>query len=253
MSLAYGSATRQSSTNMDRSYEYLEADQGLFILAEALGMGAKGSEILDLSINSLVDALLPKLSMNPNPGALTNALMQAYQDTGNQIQRQNLDGGLCVTTVLLSGMMAVIGHIGSNRAYLLSADTIDCLTTDHTIEEHAAEMGYQSPGDAFSPMVYSVLGQADQSLDTLVHPLRTGTALLLITDGVYRAGAQVMNLGQGDKIIFPLNDEELLKIITQSPDAQSACEGLTEDAHRRSTRDSASAILITNDYPFGGC
>jgi len=253
MNLSYGTATQQSSVrrmNLDRTFAYMEEERGLFMIAEAIGSVDAGSTALDSAIESISNALLPGLREPHNAGVLLNTLLAAYQQANERIIQANPDSGVSATTILINGQTVFIGHVGSTRAYAIAPDTIDCLTGDHTVEEQAVEFGYEQIGDPYEPMLYRIIGQLDEAADTLIHPLAPGTAILLVTDGVYRAGAQVINMGAGSKLVFPLNDDEILRVIHESANPQDVCERLVAEAHRRSNRDSATAVFISNGFSF---
>jgi protein phosphatase len=258
-SLTYGSSTQagRSRKNRDAVFaamlkgqgSYQHPQIGVFIVAD--GIGSDRQEAAHIAVSTIAayvqaGALLSTIRAN----AILQSITEAYQKATRTIQQQKLDAGVSATMALVSGETAYIGHIGCTRAYAISAQAVDCLTTDHTIEEMSLELGVDFAGDAYAPVLYRVIGQNDETPDTLIHPLSSGTALLLVSDGVYRAGAQLIEFEAAEQVVLPISEDEILHIITASTSAQDACERLVADAISRSGGDDVSAVLVCHDFAF---
>jgi protein phosphatase len=86
---------------------------------------------------------------------------------------------------------AWIGHIGDSRAYLLRADRLHRLTTDHSTAQSMLNRGLISLEEAQSHPDATVLTrnlgkQPDVEIEIEQHPLAIGDTLLLCSGGVWR-------------------------------------------------------------------
>jgi protein phosphatase len=82
-----------------------------------------------------------------------------------------------------------LAHIGDSRAYLIRAQCITALTTDHSFVQHLVSEGRISPEEARTHPQQNVLlravGMEDRSPpDVTIHPLQPHDILILCTDGL---------------------------------------------------------------------
>jgi PPM family protein phosphatase len=236
--LTYGTATTTGqgrSTNQDGVY----ANNGLFIVVD----GQQATPLVIETISQYLHAQSLDSATN-----ILKALTQAYSKATEVLQQQGFDATASATTVYISDGNAYIAHIGNTRAYSVNKHTLDLLTTDHVMEEKTLEFGMDFAGDAFAPVLYRALGQMGEVPDTLIHPLKVGTGILLLSDGVYRAGAQLIEFDEVEHVRLPLDDKTILKIIQQANDAQSACNALIAKAQHEGSDDDLSAVFIQSNF-----
>lgn len=243
--LTYGLATSVGQVRKI-NHDAVFADNGIFMIVD--GMGAEGQQIAQWVIKEISTHLQTKSITNAN--LAINALTEAYTKATAAIHQQGNKGGASATTVVIKGEMAYLGHVGNTRAYAVARQSFELLTTDHTMEEKSLEFGMNFGGDPYSPVLYRAVGLSDEAPDTLLHPITAGTGILLISDGIYRTGAHMIEFDGGEEVILPLDDEAMAKIIREAQSAQAACDALIAAANEHGGSDNLSAIFISNEFVF---
>ncbi|OIO26227.1 hypothetical protein AUJ14_02405 [Candidatus Micrarchaeota archaeon CG1_02_55_22] len=176
------------------------------VLAVFDGMG--GHEGGEIASGAALDGL------NAHAGALTNnaeldGLRRAIMSAHNAALRATVNisserpPGTTVAAAAVSGNTAHIAHAGDSRAYLLRDGVLTQLTQDHRVQR----------------ILYNCIGSKAvvPRVDVSTHQLRTGDALLLVTDGV--SGR--------------LSDEELAQHIQRASSAQAAAESICNEIQSR--------------------
>lgn len=133
-------------------------------------------------------------------------------------------------------------HVGDTRCYHVHDNSIQCLTTDHTIGEltrtsqRPSSEKKSSAGDDTQPprsmnhALYNVIGGKDKSLDPQVGraQLELGDSLLLCSDGLTRY----------------LSDEQILRAVCDEEEsAEQICQFLIEESNRRGGEDNITVVL----------
>lgn len=236
--LTYGMA---SSAGQGRStnYDGVFASNGLFIVAD----GEQASQLVIEAVSNHLQA-----QSLTSAKSILNALTEAYSKATEALEEQGFGSTASATTVYISDGQAYIAHLGNTRAYAVNKYTLDLLTTDHTMEEKTLEYGMDFAGDQFSPVLHRAVGQAGEVPDTLIHALKVGTGILLLTDGVYRAGAQLIEFDEVEQVRLPMDDKTILKIIQRATDAQAACDALIAEAQQQGANDDLSAVFIQSNF-----
>jgi serine/threonine protein phosphatase PrpC len=236
--LTYGTAT---TTGQGRStnHDVVFASNGLFIVAD----GQQAAQLV-------IETISQYLQTQPLTDAksILNTLTQAYTKATEVLQQQGFEATASATTVYISDGTAYIAHVGNTRAYAVNKYTLDLLTTDHVMEEKTLEYGMDFAGDVFDPVLHRAIGLVGEVPDTLTHPLKVGTGILLLSDGVYRAGAQLLEFDDVEQVRLPLDDKAILKIVQQSADAQTACDALITAAQYHGSNDDLSAVFIQANF-----
>ncbi len=103
-----------------------------------------------------------------------------------------LHSGMGTTAELLTicGDMFVLGHVGDSRTFRCYNNTIEQLTTDHSLVQEQVDRGVISKKQASESKFKNVLlrvvsGEADLEVDISYGKIRPGTIFLLCTDGLY--------------------------------------------------------------------
>jgi PPM family protein phosphatase len=144
--------------------------------------------------------------------------------------------GTTVTAALVdaqSGTVAV-GHVGDSRAYLLRNDTLEQLTTDHSLVAELVQSGVLTPEEALRHPQRSAITRAlgtEPSVDveTLTVEGRPGDLYLVCSDGVPAM----------------LADEDICAAIDGSGrDPAAAAEALVAAANARGGEDNITVVLF---------
>jgi serine/threonine protein phosphatase PrpC len=142
-------------------------------------------------------------------------------------------GGTTLTAVLLLGSLMTIGHVGDSRAYLFSNGHGEVLTRDHSLVKRLEELGQLTEAEAAvhpqRNVLYKAIGQgANLEVDVLTHPVPKDGFLMLCSDGLWGVVAE----------------EDIERIVWNSPHPQIACDELVRAANAAGGPDNITAILV---------
>jgi PPM family protein phosphatase len=142
------------------------------------------------------------------------------------------------TTVVLAvwrkGPELFIANLGDSRAYLVRDSIIEQLTVDHSLAQALVENKTISPAEAkehrFRNVLWKYLGSKEvgEGPEVKVLPIQPGDRFLLCTDG----------------LTGPVNDQQILKVLLETPDVQAAADALGQLALDQGSRDNVSCIVI---------
>ncbi len=230
---------RERARNED-SY-FLKADSGIALLAVADGMGGHraGNVASGLAVSSaeqLWDDLDRTNSFTPEKARtimcsmVLNANSLILDEADHSSARQGM--GTTLTSGLLYDNRLTIGHIGDSRAYLVHNGKIKLLTRDHSLLEQLIASGQVKPEEAHNHPQRHVLTRAlgtalDPEIDIIELVLKTGSALILCTDGL-------TNL---------VKDHEILALCQNEPDPHSLAEALIDLANSRGGHDNITVVI----------
>ncbi len=202
-SLASGAATLQGPRPANEDSLWLDAQRGLFLVADGIGGPGKG----DLASQMLVSILESTLQAKPQ-APLDEVVAEALSMANRKIIAAFLGDpalkglGSTVTLALVEGSRLRLWHVGDSRAYLLRGKKLTCLTEDHTLARVLEKMGQTPPEKGAHTLVRCLGKDAKCTFDTVDVTLEPGDRLLLCTDGVYRSWRddEVMQLAVGQDL-----------------------------------------------------
>lgn len=247
--LTFGQATDVGmvrSNNQDAVYSFFSTnrsanerpDFGLFIVADGMGGyqdGEKASALAaqTVAVEVLSRIFMPLLSASENQEPLTETLTKAIEKANAEVLKHVPDGGTTVTVAVIIGDLAYIAHVGDSRMYLLTKDSIERLTRDHSLVQRLIELDQITPAEAAEHpnknMLYRALGQNDGvEVDTLTRRLPPKSHLLLCSDGLW-------NL---------VDDKDIADVVRQTANPQEACNKLIAMANKRGGNDNVTALLL---------
>ncbi|MBC8254209.1 MAG: serine/threonine-protein phosphatase, partial [Ardenticatenia bacterium] len=143
------------------------------------------------------------------------------------------DMGTTLVLAVVEDDTAHIAHVGDSRAYLIADGAITRLTTDHSLVERLVATGQITAEQAATHpqrnVIYRNIGDKPKvEPDITRQTLAPGNVLLLCCDGL-----------SGE-----ISDEEILRIVTQSPSLPEAAQQLVAAANAAGGSDNISVILI---------
>jgi serine/threonine protein phosphatase PrpC len=127
-----------------------------------------------------------------------------------------------------------LAHVGDSRAYLLRAQHLRQLTSDHTIVAELVRQGRITAAEAAHHPERSVLTRAvglDPGLEVDTPPpleLQGGDQLLLCSDGLTE----------------PVADDQIAGILGANGDGQAACQALLDAARAAGGPDNITVVLL---------
>lgn len=124
-----------------------------------------------------------------------------------------------------------LGHVGDSRAYLVRADDVELLTTDHTVVAELVAMGHLDPADAERHpqrhLLTRALGLGPVVVDHWEVDLEDGDRILICSDG----------------LTSMLSDDQIAEIIA-GQDVEPAVWALVEAANTAGGVDNISVAIV---------
>ena len=227
------------------SIELTKMHQGIILpislIAVADGMGghASGEMASSLVTDAIAQIGAFELVALQNPSYeeygdwVKRAMHAANQAVYEARQASSNDMGSTLVLGLIVGSQAYLGHLGDSRIYLLSKESIQQLTTDHSLVQHLVTMGKISQDEArFHPqrnVIYRSLGENPVfEADFFVQQLFSGDRLLFCSDG----------------LTSMLDEQKIQTIILEASSPQAACDLLIKEANLAGGEDNISIVLV---------
>lgn len=205
--------------------------RGVFAVADGMGGHVGGAVASRVAVDAALACLEACAVVDFE--ALARAMERANRAVLEEAARQGLWGmGTTLTLAHVAGGAIQIAHVGDSRAYLLSSDRLELLTTDQTIVELLVRQGVLPRARARNHPERHVLVQALGTQEQVVPELRrieaaAGTRLLLSTDGLH------------DQIA----DAALLEL-ARLGDLQACAAALVHAANRTGGPDNITVVLV---------
>jgi PPM family protein phosphatase len=214
---------------------------GLFIVCDGMGGHQNGEVASNTAIRTISGYIMRKFHsyLFSSPSVTVDESFQeimhaAINEAQQNVRRDAPGSGTTVTAVLMVGPQVTIGHVGDSRAYSLFPDgRFEPATRDHSLVARLEELGQITPAEAaVSPqknVLLRAVGQGDSlEADVLTMPFPQNGYMLLCSDGLWGVVPQ----------------DELRRIILDSPTPERACQGLVSAANAAGGPDNISAIII---------
>jgi protein phosphatase len=208
----------------------------LFTIADGVG----GLDLGDVASSKTVAVLTRGFALAP-PGTLLPSLLQqliqeanaAVRDEGLQRERRGKGMATTVVTCALRYDKAVVAHVGDSRCYQLRNGRILAVTRDHSFVNEQLRLGLITPVEAANSEIRNVLSRSLGperfiKADTATLSLAAGDTLLLCTDGLHGG----------------MYDEDILRITSQTKDAQQIADELVSYAIEVDGSDNITAQVI---------
>ena len=227
----------------DLSFGVNSENSKFLLLAVADGMGghAKGEEASKIALNAIARAVIPELfNDTPFTELLEKGIQNANQDILDYTAKYPESSGMGTTSVcaVVKGNEVHLANVGDSRAYVISDDEIRGVTKDHSYVQALVDEGKITQAEAREHPKKNIITKAvgispSVEVDKSILTLGSDESLLLCCDGV----------------IAHLTDEDIHKIINDSPDPQSACQKIVDTANERGGSDNISLIILSAGGP----
>jgi protein phosphatase len=220
----------------------LEKDtpMGLYVVADGMGGHDAGEIASELTVKALhyyFDEHPPTTSTSL-PEWLKNATIAANKvvlaQQGDREEERKM-GSTLVMALVMEGHAHIV-NVGDSRAYRLTADHIEQISTDHSLVERLVQIGQLTREEARvhkqKNVIYSTIGDKEEMEIGLYDVnLQPGDRLLLCSDGL--SGM--------------ITDEEILQLSQANPDPAAACKALVEAAKMAGGHDNITALIVEMD------
>ena len=225
----------------DLSFGVNSESSKFLLLAVADGMGghAKGEEASKIALNAIAGAVIPDLLNNtPFTKILEKGIQNANQDILDYTAENPEASGMGTTSVcaVVKDNQIHLANVGDSRAYRVSDDEICRVTKDHSYVQALIDEGDITEEQAREHPRKNEITRAvgimpSIEVDTMKLTLGSDESLLLCCDGV----------------IAHLSDDDIHKIIRDSPDPQTACQEIVDMANERGGSDNISLIILSSE------
>jgi PPM family protein phosphatase len=233
-SFAGSDVGRMRSGNEDSYF----CGQTVFAVADGLG-GHQGGEVASAAAVEPLADLDGREFTDPSEAA--EALATAIREANEAILDRAAGDpalygmGTTVTAAAVAGDRHLqLAHVGDSRAYLLRGETLEQLTTDHTVVGELVRRGRLTPEQAAIHPERSILTRA-VGLDPRVPvdlpdplELHPGDQLLLCSDGLTEA----------------VDDDQIAQLLSTAPDGHAACRSLIGAANDAGGPDNITVVLV---------
>jgi serine/threonine protein phosphatase PrpC len=189
----------QNEENQDAVLHIRVSMGDLLIVADGIGGGEDGAMASRLVVEYFYTLMAALPHDYPAEKAIRDAAALANEKLlGVAKAHGSPKAQMCSTLVVVliqqgrDGISAWTGNIGTSRAYLLRAERLYRLTTDHSAAQSMVDRSLVSPEDAqHHPAVAIAIrrlgSQPEVQIDIEQHPLAIGDTLLLCSYGLWGA------------------------------------------------------------------
>ena len=178
------------------------------------------------------------LNNTPFTKILEKGIQNANQDILDYTAKNPEASGMGTTSVcaVVKDNQIHLANVGDSRAYRVSDDEICRVTKDHSYVQALIDEGEITEEQAREHPRKNEITRAvgimpSVEVDTMKLTLDSDESLLLCCDGV----------------IAHLSDDDINKIIRDSPDPQTACQEIVDMANERGGSDNISLIILSSE------
>ena len=226
-----------------------DSELGLYVVCDGMG-GRNAGEVASHLGVEVIQKHMREAHFNPNLPLVgendrqfspqTNRLASAIRLANNIIYTaaQNSPGhegmGTTVVSVVLNGNILSIAHVGDSRLYLARGETIQPLTTDHSLVAEQVRRGLLTEEQAERSPQKNIITRAlgiEETVDVELNEvsLMSGDSLVLCSDGLTRG----------------VKPSEILETIRREPEPTAAAQRLVDLANAAGGEDNTTVVLIT--------
>ena len=216
---------------------------GLYVVADGMGGHSAGEVASAMAINALAPSVMNKMMLpavqdaagaEPDYGALLKeACAEANRAVHERARQARSDMGTTLVVALVVGSEAYIANIGDSRAYRVSQQEIQQITTDHSLVERLVATGQITREEARTHpqrnVIYRTVGDKPQvEVDIFHESLKRDDWLVLCSDGLHGM----------------VEDAQIQQIVTTCLHPQEACEELVRLANQAGGDDNITVIAL---------
>jgi protein phosphatase len=216
---------------------------GLFVVADGMGGHYAGHEASRKASRLFMHHVLEKVYLpllqrdgpsgyqEPIQEVMLRAVQVAHQSLQNPDPEK--DSGTTLTAALMVGKRLYVAHVGDTRAYLVTDDSLEQITTDHSIVQRLIDAGQLTADEAImypqKNLLYRALGQQGSlDVDTYTRSLPKKGTLFLCSDGLWGL----------------ISDEIIREVLQRDISLAEKADTLVEMAIQAGGHDNITAIIV---------
>ena len=216
-----------------RNEDAFVVDPPLFVIADGMGGAQAGEVAARLAASAFRE--FREADTLAGPARLEAIVQEANRRIYERARsdRETSGMGTTVTAVLVERDGIAIGHVGDSRAYRIRGGSIDQLTQDHSLVADLVRSGRLRPEDADQHSQRNVITRAlgtdaEVDVDTAEIDAEAGDIFLLCSDG----------------LTTMVGDEDIVRIVHEHKNLESAAKALVKAANRRGGEDNVTVVLF---------
>lgn len=230
---------KMRDTNQDAlEFGFMDSGCCLAIVCDGMG-GTTGGEIASSMACQIVkEEIIKNFNKSMDDYTVSGILIHAITFANKQIfdkskREKNLSGmGTTIVAAIIKDNILHIAHVGDSRAYIIRSDSINKITTDHSMVQEMLEKGTITEKEAATHPQKNLITRAlgidrDVVVDYKSLSVSRNDLCLLCSDGL-------TNL---------VSDRKILDIIHNS-DLKNAVSDLINTANSNGGNDNITAVLI---------
>ncbi len=227
-------------------------DLGLFVVADGMGGHAAGEIASRVAVEAIEKFIADTVTIDPdktwpvpydpNLSVDANRLKGAFQIANRGIAdrmgtSEDLHGmATTASAILLGRSVAVVGHVGDSRVYLLRGGALRRLTADHSWVEEQVRAGTMSASAARqhpwrNVVTRALSGGEDPQVDLTEVTLEVGDRVLVCSDGL--------------STVMP--DDRIGALLGRHRDLAAVCEALVAATNDGGGPDNVTTLILQVD------
>ena len=216
----------------------IDADKGLFAIADGMGGYAAGEVASQMAIDTLVHAYqsgdfggVPIAGLPRRGDELVRSIQTANAAILKQARSNEAQTGMGTTIVAArfspNRQRVYIAHVGDSRVYRIRDHQLLQLTSDHTL----GAAGVTGPSAAKLSRAVGVFDEVEVDLN--VDEPKIGDYYLLCSDGLFKM----------------VSENDIQQLIEGEKDLEVTANRLVDEANARGVKDNVSVIVVRVDDP----
>lgn len=206
----------------------------IVIVADGMGGYHAGDVASSMAVQISLNIILAHKRGTDDAGLIRQAITAANRSILDYASQNEFFSGMGTTMVvaLRRGKKWTIGHVGDSRAYMANGDKIHQITHDHSLVQAMMDDGKLTYEEArkhpYRNIIMRAVGtEPDVEIDIYETDFAKGDVLLVCSDGLIRQ----------------VQDEELLTLLQNQNNMDSAAQAMVNLANDRGGPDNITVVL----------
>ena len=219
--------------------EQLDKNTVLCVVCDGMGGAKSGNVASSLACDVFTQEVRRSFVSNMDAEQVDQMLRSAVKLANFTVfdqsrQFEEFSGmGTTLVAALVQGKQVTVVNVGDSRAYSITENGVNQLTTDHSLVQMMIDKGELTPEQAKTypgkNLITRAIGtEMVVNCDVFHHKAENGECLLLCTDGLCNT----------------VDDQEMLFEVVHGGDVDSVCERLLAIAKNRGAPDNVTCVLV---------